>query len=130
MRNGISLEGADLRGVNLEGANLRRANLRGAYLEGANLEGAYLAGANLEGAYLEGITVNWQSHALLSEILIRKASTLEQRAVAGIVGTSLDWCWGNFVREFSDSQKAWAKEVLVPWIKEGDDAPKILTGAL
>ncbi len=61
---GISIEGANLRradleGTNFEGANLRKANLasaslRDAFLVGANLEGANLQKADLEGAVLDG----------------------------------------------------------------------------
>jgi len=57
IKNGISLQNADLRWAKLEGANLQWAKLegakfRGAYLQGANLRGAYLRGAYLQDAYL------------------------------------------------------------------------------
>ncbi len=82
---------------------------------------AYLRSANLYGA-----TLNWQSHAILGELLQRSASTLDQRSVAGVVSKSTDWCWDDFEREFSDDQKAWAKSVLAHLVKEGDGAPEIL----
>ena len=54
-------------------ANLTRANLTRANLYEANLSGANLAEANLYEADLSGAKINWQSHALLSEILFRAA---------------------------------------------------------
>ena len=121
-----NLCGANLRGANLHCANLRSADLYRADLRGANLHCANLWGANLRGADLRDITMDWQSHNLISEILQRAAKTLEQRAVAGIVAKSIDWCWDDFIREFSDSQKAWAKSVLSPLVKEDDGAPEVL----
>ena len=111
----------------LRHADLRHADLYGADLRNADLYGANLRYANLSGANLRGATLNWQSHALLGEILQRSASTLEQRSVAGIVSKSTDWCWSNFEREFSATQKAWAKSVLAPLVKEGDGAPDVVT---
>jgi uncharacterized protein YjbI with pentapeptide repeats len=49
---GASLQGADLRYANLAGAIFEEANLKGADLTGAKLTGADLSGANLEGAIL------------------------------------------------------------------------------
>jgi uncharacterized protein YjbI with pentapeptide repeats len=133
---GANLRGADLRGANLGSANLRSANLRSAYLYRANLRGADLSGANLGsanlgyadlgGADLQDITMNWQSHDLIAEMLQRMAETLSQRSVAGVVAKSLDWCWKDFAREFSEEQTDWAKSILKPLIKEGDEAPKEL----
>jgi len=48
--NGANLDGANLNRANLDGANLYRANLDGANLYRANLNGANLYGANLNGA--------------------------------------------------------------------------------
>ena len=50
-----------------------KANLTRANLYEANLSGANLAEANLYEADLSGAKINWQSHALLSEILFRAA---------------------------------------------------------
>lgn len=59
VKNGVSLDSADLgntylAGANLKGASMRSANLGGANLSGANLQGANLSGANLEGAKFYG----------------------------------------------------------------------------
>ena len=135
--NGADLRYADLRGANLRyadfsGANLSSAILNGADLRYANLSnailnGASLNGADLRGASLKGITLNWQSHDLLSEILLRKAGqSMEYRSMAGVIKVSPDWCWGHFAKVFSEDQKVWAKAVLSPLIKDGDDVPEEL----
>ena len=49
---GASLQGADLRYANLAGSILEEVNLKGADLTGAKLTGVVLSGANLEGARL------------------------------------------------------------------------------
>lgn len=101
------------------------ANLRGAYLEGANLRGAYL-----RGAYLENITMNWQSHALLAEILRRAANQdIEKTKVAGLIymGQFNDWCWDWYIKNCSnDPLFGWVISELRKWVKDGDEAPKIL----
>ena len=96
-------------------------------LSNAILNGASLNGADLRGASLKGITLNWQSHDLLSEILLRKAGqSMEYRSMAGVIKVSPDWCWGHFDKVFSEDQKVWAKSVLSPLIKDGDDVPEEL----
>jgi uncharacterized protein YjbI with pentapeptide repeats len=50
---GASLQGADLRYANLAGTIFEEANLQGTDLTGAKLTGADLSGANLEGAILD-----------------------------------------------------------------------------
>ncbi len=83
LREGESLEEADLRGghfigidlegLNLHGADLRKADLRHANLEGAILEDANLAGANLAGASLNGAHL---SRANLDNVQLDNASLL------------------------------------------------------
>ncbi len=123
---GVSLQGAKLQGADLQGANLQGANLQGADLRGAYLCHAVLQGADLRGADLSCIKMNWQSHALLGEILQRDAVTLDHRSVAGVVSKSLDLCWDDFERELSENQKTWAKTVLVKYRQDGDILPKQL----
>ena len=134
------LRGADLSGANLFGADLRDANLRGADLSGADLSGANLRGANLFGADLRdadlsGATINWQSHDLISELLLRAAGEdIERRKVAGLILVSRDWCWGKFLAiesgQIESGQHEWALSVLRQYVKDGDDAPEILKGGV
>ena len=58
---GASLQGADLRYANLAGTIFEEANLKGTDLTGAKLTGADLSGANLEGAIL----LKWGFYAFL-----------------------------------------------------------------
>ena len=125
-----NLRSADLEGADLRSADLRRADLEGADLRSANLRGADLRYADLRRADLYGAKINWQSHDLLGEILQRQASTLEQRSVAGVVSKSLDWCWKDFEREFSDAQKTWAVSVLKEYVHEDGDLPVVLKEVL
>ncbi|MEY2655103.1 MAG: hypothetical protein RLZZ524_2131 [Pseudomonadota bacterium] len=127
--DGANLRGAYLDGANLRGANLDGANLRGAYLGGADLGGAYLGGANLRGAYLGEpgtTTINWNSHALISEILWRAAGDNEQRQMlAAYVGRRTDWCWDTW-RAWQHPDREWALSELRKWVRDGDEAPDVL----
>jgi uncharacterized protein YjbI with pentapeptide repeats len=126
---GAYLTGAYLRGADLTGAYLRGAYLRGAYLRGADLTGADLRGADLTGAYLTGADltgakINWNSHQMLAEILLRAADEdVERRKIAGLILVSLDWCWEKFTSVLSKSERAWVASVLVGYVVDGDDAP-------
>lgn len=117
-----NLEKANLRNTNFESANLKRANLR--Y---ANLTHSYLEGATLRDAFLEGIIVNWNSHCLISEILWRASGdNLNRQILAALIGRKLDWCWSDWLA-LDLLEKEWAITELRKWVKEGDDAPEILT---
>ena len=113
---------ADLSGANLSGANLSGAYLSGAYLSRANLSGANLSGADLSRANLIGACLNWQSHALLSEILWRSADTMSRERLAAWIGRKLNWCWKEFLAA-ADPDKDWAMGELAKWVREGDGAP-------
>jgi len=120
------LSGANLSGANLSGANLSGANLSGANLRCAYLSGAYLIGADLRCANLSGAKINWQSHALIGEILRRAAGDdVDRRCLAGGITSSTDWCWEKMLST-DHPQKQWAINVLLPWIQDGDNAPKQL----
>jgi hypothetical protein len=149
---GANLGGANLRGANLWGANLRGANLRGAYLwgadlqradlRGADLQGADLRGADLQGANLENIRMSWTSHALISEILSRAATTLAQAQFVAFVGANVELCWEEWMRDevpaaltekYADAtpaewqaltaHRAWAIGALTPFVKDDEVAP-------
>ena len=112
--------------ANLYAASLRGADLRGADLGGANLGGANLGGANLRGADLRGAKINWQSHALLDEILKRGAGDdIQKCMVAGLIAMSMDWCWDKFLSIEIDHRE-WALKTLAAYIVDCDDHPNIL----
>jgi len=97
------------------------ADLCGADLCGANLRGAYLCRANLDGA-----KINWQSHDLIAEILLRAAGhDVQKRMVAGLILVSPDWCWDKFLSIESDLRD-WAITTLREYVQDGDNAPEIL----
>lgn len=136
---GANLGGADLRGANLRGANLGGANLGDANLRGANLGHAYLghadlryanlSDANLRGANLRGSILNWQSHALLSEILRRAAGdNMDRRMLAGLVAVSTDWCWDQWL-SLEHTERAWAITELAQWVRPDDGAPDVILAA-
>ena len=121
-----ALQQAVKEGANLRGAVLYGATLRGATLRGANLRGADLYGADLSGANLYGAKVNWQSHAIISEILRRAAADdVQKRMVAGLILVSPDWCWDKFLSIQSDLRD-WAITTLREYVQDGDNAPGIL----
>jgi hypothetical protein len=124
--SGADLSGAVLRGAVLRGAVLRDAVLRGAVLRDAALSDADLSGAVLRDAVLRGAEINWQSHHLLSEILMRAAGDdIEKNMVAGLVRLRTDWCWEKWVK-IEHSQRDWALAELAKWVKDGDGAPAIM----
>jgi uncharacterized protein YjbI with pentapeptide repeats len=125
------LRHADLRYAHLRGADLRYADLRHADLRYADLIGADLTDANLIGAYLEGadlknITVNWRSHALLSEILWQASDgDIAKLMLAAFIARKTDWCWDEW-KSFEHPLKPWAIIEMGKWIKDGDNVPKWL----
>ena len=142
--SGAHLRGADLTGAsliwaNLTGANLCNATLSGAVLHGANLSGASLSGADLgganlnrahlRGAHLRGASINWQSHDLIAEILRRAAAdNVSRRMLSGLILISHDWCWDMFLAlDIAPAVRDWALDELRKWVKEGDNAPTVLT---
>jgi uncharacterized protein YjbI with pentapeptide repeats len=106
----------------MEKAVERNANLRNANLRNANLHGALLSDTNLTGA-----TVNWQSRALIAELLSREAGEdTEKLKIAGLVLLKVDWCWKEFLAA-EDPLKGWAIASLKKYVTKGKDAPDILT---
>jgi hypothetical protein len=99
----------------------------GADLRGADLRGADLGGADLGGAYLRGAKINWQSHDMIAELLLRNAGdNIEKRKIAGLVLISRDWCWQRFSELSSDPLWQWAIEALKVHVIDGDNAPELL----
>ena len=132
-----NLYGANLARANLYGANLTRANLYGADLTRANLTranlyGANLARANLYGADLTETRIPWQSHTAISALLCQHAGDdVNQRATAGLILVSTDWCWDEFQEVAKSSARwrkawEWALATLAPYVQDDDGAPKVL----
>jgi hypothetical protein len=125
---------ADLYGADLYGADLSGADLSGADLYGADLSDSNLRGADLSGANFEGAKINWQSHALLSELLRQKAQTDTQRILATLIGQWTHFCWqewmagspiadGDLSRQIIGYNRAWALGVLGEHLQEGEGKP-------
>jgi len=127
-----NLSGANLFRANLSGADLSWANLSGADLSWANLSGAKLSGAKLSGAKLfradlSGARINWNSHAIIAELLRQAAGdSVSRRMVAGLVAVSIDWCWSQF-SAIEHDERAWVIATLTRYVQPGDGAPDILT---
>ena len=121
-----NLSYSNLRYSDLRHSNLRDSNLRHSNLRHSNLSDSDLSHSNLSYSDLHDITVNWNSHELLAEILRQKAGeNTAKRKIAGLVLVSHDWCWDKFLR-LRDPTKLWALGVLRRYVKEGDGAPEIL----
>jgi hypothetical protein len=126
---GANLRLADLREADLRGANLRLADLGEADLREADLRGAELRGAGLWEADLRGAKLNWQSHDIIAELLMRDAGDdIGKRKVAGLILVSRDWCWDRFLA-VDDPQREWALSVLRQYVRDGDGAPEALREA-
>ena len=91
-----------------------------------NLVGANLRWVNLFEANLTGVTMNWQSHQLISEILIRAAGDdLDRSSLAGLIRIRTDWCWDVWTK-LDHPARDWAIKELSKWVKDDDGAPEIL----
>ena len=105
----------------LQGIGGSRANLRDADLRGANLSDADLRDADLRGADL-----NWNSHELISTILLQAAlDNPKKRMIAGLISISTDWCWKDFLR-IEVPYKSWAIKELRKWVQDVDNAPAMI----
>jgi peptide subunit release factor 1 (eRF1) len=70
--------------------------------------------------------VNWQSHDLISEILVRESGDeIEKLMIAGLILFKRDFCWEDFL-EIDSNLKDWALDSLAKWVKDGDEAPGFL----
>jgi hypothetical protein len=115
VRPGANLRDADLRGADLRGANLKHADLLDADLQYADLRGADLRDADLRGADLRDARLNWQSHNLISEILLQSAGeNPHRRMLAGWILVSRDKCW-DYWKKVDHHEKQWAIDVLRKW---------------
>jgi uncharacterized protein YjbI with pentapeptide repeats len=126
-----SLDGALLDRARLVGARLNRACLDRTSMVGACLDRACLAGASLNRASLCDVSldharINWQSHDLIAELILRDAENdVAKRKVAGLILASRGWCWNQFLA-IDDPLREWAIDVLKRYTTDGDDAPKVL----
>lgn len=101
--------------------------LKSAIRGGANLRGANFRGANLDGANLGGAKINWQSHDLISKILLlASGQDTEKRKLSGLILVSRDWCWREFLNT-KDPLTEWAIAEMKKWVQPNDGAPEILT---
>ncbi len=127
------LSHANLRHADLSHADLSQADLSQADLSHADLSHADLWHANLWHADLwhaadlsDAPIINFNSHQLISEILLRAAGdNVDRRMVVGLIHISPDWCWEEFLG-LTHPQRQWALEELAKWVKDGDNAPEIL----
>ena len=99
---------------------------------GFDLRGANLRGANLSSADLSStdLSLNWNSHALLSEIITQNANDDENiLSFAALVsaGERNDWCWEWYL---SEDRQQWIKDIrdkalaiLLRWVKLDDSLP-------
>lgn len=123
----VDLSRADLRGANLSEADLREtvfrmADLSGAILSGAILDNTIFYGAKLEGARLDVKTPPLVDHTFISEILLRNATTKDQKDFALYIkkesGFTLSFmaCWIYFYELAKEKNLVdWATETLSRW---------------
>jgi hypothetical protein len=102
---------------NLSGSDLSNSDLRF-----SNLSGSNLSGSNLRFSNLSGIKMNWQSHDLIAEILLRSAGDdYEKRSIAGLILVSRGWCWDKFIAlPISDKIITWFIDTLAPFAENSE----------
>lgn len=148
----INLQRADLSYANLTNTNLSYSNLSYANLSNANctncsftssyfystrFNNADLTESNFintamesvtfTNAVMDDITMNWNSHDLISEILFRAATTIGQEQFAAWISHKKSWCWPEWLASnYSDWN--WVLATLQPLVKPSDNAPSELTG--
>jgi hypothetical protein len=116
-----NLSGAKLDYADLSVANLRRADLTRASLQytdcteadflDVNLRNAKLNGANLRSAYLDGITMNWNSHFLISARLAHAAMTLKERLLTADIQDDQNRCWAHWLNTTAEIYSLLGQEV-------------------
>ena len=103
-------------------SDLSDANLIGANLRGVSLRGSDLSGANLKDANLRDVKINWDSHQLISEILLRSSRNTEDEMLAYYIRGKLEWCWQDWLSEkFQHVSKTWAITTLIQWAKDNNN---------
>jgi hypothetical protein len=126
------LSSADLRSADLRYSDLRSAYLRYSYLRSADLRSADLRysdlrSADLRSADLRYAKVQWNSHAMIAEILRQAAGdSVGRRKIAGLILVSPDWCWGKWLRLRNSRHFDWAFDTLAAFVQDGDGAPEAL----
>lgn len=119
------MECACLRGVNLRHAALRwvtftRASLLRADMRWADVRESVFYQSDLQLTRLQGARLEWTSHDLLAEILLRAAGKdLAKRQLAGLVLVSRDWCWSTFLST-RHPLREWAVDVLARRVTSAD----------
>lgn len=85
---------------------------------------AIFRGADLRDADLSGVKPNWDSHALLSALLLSAAAKdANKRKVAGLILVSPDWCWREFL-SIDDPLTHWALKTLRMYETSDNPMPK------
>ena len=92
---------------------------------GANLSDANLYRADLSGANLSCAIINWNSHDLISAILLQHSIDVEKRMIADFILASRNMCWKDFMR-IEHKEKQWAIDTLKTYIVDGDRHPHFL----
>jgi len=113
---------ADLTGAELPRARIFQTNFYAAILTGANFFRAEMEETNFEGACL-----NWNSHDLLCALLEPcAAGDLERERWVSWIRFRQDLCWDDFARTIPAEVLDWGFSCLVPYLRVGDGAPKLL----
>jgi hypothetical protein len=126
-----NLSGAKLRGAKLCGAKLYSVNLSDSDLTGADFTGAEifrvdLARAKLTGATFTDAIVDWNSNDLVAELIFRAAGKdRAKRKMARLFLENRNLFWDRFL-SMGLPLTSWVLEVLAPYVRDGDNAPKIL----
>jgi hypothetical protein len=121
--------GADLSGADLAGASFNEADFSGANFTGASFSTPHFASARLTRANLTGARMNWQSHALIAELLSRATGDdWGKRGVVELVKNSPRLQWRDFLLMVQPPLKEWALSVMAGYVQPGDGSPLEIGG--
>jgi hypothetical protein len=83
--------------------------------------------ATFTDAKLAGVVINWYSIALISAILVQRATNDSERELA-VYGPTHKVCWEKLYALHHPAEN-WAIGVLAPYVRDGDNAPRFLRDA-
>lgn len=125
---GNAFPGASFCSTSFENAGIISCNMRDSRFTGTNFEKAAIWGTNFRGGKFDEAILTWESHDLISAILLGDAGDCpKKRSLAGLIQCSLDWCWEDFL-EVEHSERAWGLSTLAWW--DFSRAPEIVQRAL
>lgn len=105
--------------TNFKCASLIYTSFKNSNLTNSNFTKSNMMFNNLYNAILDNINMNWHSHELIYQILIKNATTIEQEQFAALISRKLEWCWDEW-ETMNHQCWPWLLNTLKPLVKDDD----------